>query len=177
MHLDKKKGLLQVYTGNGKGKTTAAFGLALRAASAGMKVFVAQFIKNMQYHEVQLAELFPEGQVIIQQLGCGCYIDREPTEQDRIHTQEALRIVTDIMEGGLFDLVILDEATIATHFDLITSEELLTAIQSRAEHVEVVVTGRYAPDDLIHAADLVTEMLEVKHYYQRGILSRTGFDH
>lgn len=173
----EKKGMLQVYTGNGKGKTTAAFGLALRAASAGMKVYIGQFIKDMQYHEVHLEKLFPEGQVVIRQLGCGCYIDREPTPQDCEMAQKGLKIVKEIMMKGEYDLVILDEATIATSFNLITKEELLKAIQSRADHVEVVVTGRYAPEELIQAADLVTEMREIKHYYQKGILSRSGIDH
>lgn len=170
------KGYLHVYTGDGKGKTTAAFGLALRALCAGMRVYVGQFIKSMQYNEVRVVEHFPEGQIVIEQLGSGCYIFNEPTEEDSQMARDALAHVSEILSSGAYNLVILDEVTIALHYKMIEVEQLIKALQERHPSCEAVVTGRYAPEALIEVADLVTEMREVKHYYQKGVLSRNGID-
>ena len=168
-------GMVHVYTGNGKGKTTAAFGLAARAVCAGLRVYVGQFVKSMAYHETQLAQAFPE-RLTIEQLGEGCFIDRTPTAHDVAQAQAALAHCRQILQGGQHDLVVLDELTIATHFKLLTAEQVIATLAGRAPQTEVVITGRYAPIALLDYADLVTDMQEVKHYYQQGVRSRPGID-
>ena len=169
-----EKGYFHVYTGNGKGKSTAAFGLALRALCAGKKVYVGQFVKNMKYSETKIEEMM-EG-IRILQFGKDCCIDRAPDAEDARLAKAGLAECAAVMASGKYDLVILDEITIALYFKFLTPQDILDAIHARAPHVEVVVTGRYCPDALIEAADLVTEMQEVKHYYTQGVLSREGID-
>ena len=169
-----KKGYVHVYTGNGKGKTTAAFGLAVRALCAGYKVYIGQFVKSMKYNETKLTDHFKT--LCVEQLGSGCYIQRKPDVVDIDMAQKALKHCAEILREGMYELVVLDELTIALHFELIRLEDVLAALANRAPHVEVVITGRYAPEALLDAADLVTEMKEVKHYYQQGVLSRNGID-
>jgi cob(I)alamin adenosyltransferase len=168
-------GYVQVYTGDGKGKTTAALGLALRAAGAGLRVFVAQFIKGMEYSEqralVKLADA-----ITIKQYGRGCFIQGEPTEQDRAAARAGLEEVRCIIVSGEYQVVILDEANIAAHFGLFSVGDLLGVIEAKPPGVELVITGRRAHPDLIERADLVTEMREVKHYYQRGVQAREGIE-
>ncbi|MFO7946191.1 MAG: cob(I)yrinic acid a,c-diamide adenosyltransferase [Armatimonadota bacterium] len=167
-------GRVQVYTGTGKGKTTAAFGLALRAAGAGMKTFIAQFVKGRHYSE--LDALATIDAITCRQYGRGCFIHGEPNEEDIRAAQEGLREAADILQSGDFDIVILDEANIATHFGLFTVEALIEAINSRAAHVEVVVTGRCADQRILDLADLVTDMQEVKHYFNDGVQARRGIE-
>lgn len=170
----EKKGYLQVYTGDGKGKTTAAIGLAMRAALAGKRIFVGQFVKSMRYHECQLEELLPL--IHFEQFGLGCALIHEPSEEDVRHGREGLTRATEVMSSGEWDVVILDEVTIALYFHFFSVEELLEAIAAREPHVEVVCTGRYAPEELISAADLVTDMRCIKHYYDAGVPARSGFE-
>ena len=170
----EQKGYIHVYTGNGKGKTTAAFGLAVRALCAGYRVYIGQFVKSMKYNETKLTEQYPT--LCVEQLGSGCYIHRKPNENDVRMAQEALEHCAEILRSGKYDVVILDELNIALHFELIQLNDVLKVLQERHPHVEVVVTGRYAPQGLLDIADLVTEMKEVKHYYQQGVLSRNGID-
>ena len=169
-----EKGYVHVYTGNGKGKTTAAFGLAVRAALSGKKVFIGQFVKDMKYNETKIADYLHN--ITVKQLGCGCFIDRQPTKDDERLAAAGLEECAEAMKSGDWDLVILDELTIAMCYKLIDVAEAIKAIVSRAEKTEVVVTGRYAPKELTDCADLVTEMQEVKHYYTQGVLSRDGID-
>jgi len=170
-----KKGQVHLYTGNGKGKTTAAFGLALRAIMAGKTVYIGQFIKSMQYNETKITQYFD--QIKIEQLGGGCIFGRKPDEADRKLAKEGLDKCVKALTSGNWDVVILDEITIAIHLGLIDCKEVIDSIEKRANHVEVILTGRYAPESLIKYADLVTEMKEVKHYYHsKGILSRDGID-
>ncbi len=176
-----ERGYIHIYTGNGKGKTTAAFGLAVRALCAGKKVYVGQFVKSMKYNETRIEELLGRagagfGQIRIEQLGRGCYIDRQPDAADIAAAREGLARCAGLLHGGDYDVVILDELTIALHFGLLTEEEVLEALRQRDPRVEAVITGRYAPQALLDAADLVTEMREVKHYYTQGVLSRDGID-
>ena len=174
---DQPKGYVQVYTGNGRGKTTAAFGLAIRALGAGLSVYIGQFVKDIPYHETRLQELFEPDRLLIRQLGNGCFINKDPDHTDLQAAKQALNHVEKIMSSGAYDLVILDELTIACHYSLIDIEAVLSALEKRAPGVEVIITGRYAPKELIDYADLVTEMEEVKHYYStHGTLSRPGFD-
>lgn len=170
----EKRGYIQVYTGNGKGKTTAAFGLAVRALCAGKRVYVGQFVKSMKYHETKMEGIFSK--IRIEQLGRGCFIDRNPAEEDVRMAHEGLKHCAEILKSGMYDVVILDELNIALHFQLLQVEEVLAVLRERNPKVEVVITGRYAPQELVEAADLVTEMKEVKHYYQQGVLSRDGID-
>lgn len=170
------KGYIQLYTGNGKGKTTAAFGLAVRALCAGKRVFIGQFVKSIKYNETRIESLF-EKQLVIRQFGRGCFLDHKPGKEDVFSASEGLRQCVEVLASAQWDLVVLDELTIAVYFGLLTDEEVLRALEQRASGTEVVLTGRYASEKLIEKADLVTEMCEVKHYYTQGILSRDGFDH
>ena len=170
------KGYFQVYTGNGKGKTTAAFGLAVRALCAGKRVFIGQFVKSMKYNETRLESFFPD-RLALRQFGRGCFLDHRPEDEDIRFAHEGLRECAAILASGEWDLVILDELTIAVYFGLLSDEEILEVIGQRDTGTEVVITGRYASEALLALADLVTEMREVKHYYTRGVVSRDGFDH
>ena len=165
---------LHIYTGNGKGKTTAAFGLALRAHFAGKRIFIGQFVKNMKYHETQVADRLSGWE--IQQLGQGCFIDQDPSMEDVVMAREGLALCASKLASGDYGLVILDELTIAMYFKLLTREEIETALDQVSAHTEVVITGRYAPDWLIKRADLVTEMKEIKHYYNQGVEARDGIE-
>lgn len=167
-------GLIQVYTGNGKGKTTAALGLALRMCGAGKRVFIGQFIKGMHYSELDILSKLEN--ITLKQYGRGCFISKEPSQADISAAQNGLADISAILKNGEYDMVILDEANIALHFNLFTFEELKKALLNRAGHVEAVITGRYAPPELIEMADLVTEMKEIKHYYTQGIEARIGIE-
>lgn len=168
-------GFVHVYTGNGKGKTTAAFGLALRAYGAGLNVFIGQFIKGKAYNELLAAGRFLK-KITIKQYGIGCFIITAPTPEDKEAAKKGLEEMKKIIMEGNFDLIIMDEITIALYYKLVEIEELLDIIDNKPEHVELVLTGRYAPPSLIEKADLVTEMKEVKHYYQKGIEARKGIE-
>ena len=152
------KGYIHIYTGNGKGKTTAAFGLALRAACAGKKVYIGQFVKDMQYSETAVSGILPA--IEIEQLGRGCFISKDPEQADIDAATEALATCVAKLNSGTYDVVILDEIFIALYYGLIQTDQVLEALNNRPEQVEVVLTGRYAPDALIERADLVTEMKE-----------------
>ncbi len=172
----QQKGYVRVYTGNGQGKTTAAFGVALRAACAGQKVYIAQFVKDMKYNETKITQFIPN--ITVEQLGKGCFLSREPDETDKLLAKRALTKCTEIMRSGTHDLVVLDELTIALHVGLLTTAEVLNALSQRNSHTEIIITGRYAPQEIIDFADLVTEMQEIKHYYATsGVVSRNGFDY
>lgn len=175
-----EKGYVHIYTGNGKGKTTAAFGLAVRAACSGKNVFIGQFVKSMKYNETKIEKLFDGsngfGKIEIHQYGSGCFIDRNPAELDVKLAEEGLAACAKELTSGKWDVVILDELTIALYFNLLQRKAVETVINSKAENTEVAITGRYAPDWLIEKADLVTDMQEIKHYYTQGILSRDGID-
>jgi cob(I)alamin adenosyltransferase len=165
----------QIYTGNGKGKTTAAFGLALRAAGAGKKVFFAQFVKGKTYSEIKAVEQWLP-LITVKQFGRGCFIVKQPQQADIDAARNGLNEVRNILQSGEYQLVVLDEANIAIFYKLFTASELFEAIENRHTDTEVVVTGRYAPQELIDAADLVTEMKEIKHYYNNGIEAREGIE-
>jgi cob(I)alamin adenosyltransferase len=167
------RGYIHVYTGNGKGKTTAALGLSLRAAAAGKKVYIAQFVKGMHYSELDLLPSIAN--ITLKQYGRGCFIYTDPTEED-IAARAGLSEMARILNSGEYDLVVLDEVNIALYYGLFSFEDLKAALLQRAEQVEVVLTGRYAPQELIDMADLVTEMREIKHYYTMGVEARTGIE-
>ncbi len=169
------KGYVQVYTGNGKGKTTAAFGLALRAAGASRKVFMAQFVKGKMYSEIKAVRDFLPT-VEVKQFGLRCFIEKDPTQEDIQAAQKGLAEVKEIINAGNYNLIILDEIFIALFYKLFTVEEVIHIIRNKPENLELVLTGRYAPQEIIELADLVTEMKEVKHYYTKGIEAREGIE-
>jgi cob(I)alamin adenosyltransferase len=169
------KGYVQVYTGNGKGKTTAAIGLAIRSLGAGWRVFIAQFLKAGEYSEHKALAKFPD-HLTIKTYGRNVFIKGKPEDEDIRLAQAAYEEIAEIVDSGRYNLVILDEANVAVHYGLITVDQILDLVERRAEGVELVITGRYAHPHLIDRADLVTEMREVKHYYQRGIKARRGVE-
>lgn len=171
------KGYVHVYTGNCKGKTTAALGLAFRAMGRGMKTYIGQFMKGQFYGELKAAEM-AHPYITIEQYGKPGFTHiKEPPQEDDIQmAQEGLAKAFEAMLSGEYDIVILDEIVTSHYFKLITLEEILGVIRSKPGGVELVLTGRYAPPELIEAADLVTEMAEVKHYYEKKILARDGIE-
>jgi cob(I)alamin adenosyltransferase len=169
------KGYVQVYTGNGKGKTTAAIGLAIRAAGAGLPVFFAQFVKGLKYSEIGALERYAD-LIAVRQYGRGCFITREAEKEDIEQSRKGLADSAAALAMGKYRLVVLDEACIAIHYKLFSIDDLLQVIDRRKTDCEVVVTGRYAPQELLDMADLVTEMKEVKHYYAKGVQARTGIE-
>ncbi|MDD6210487.1 MAG: cob(I)yrinic acid a,c-diamide adenosyltransferase [Bacteroidales bacterium] len=169
------KGYIQIYTGNGKGKTTAALGLTLRAVGAGKKVFFAQFVKGRIYSEVKaIQDHLPS--VEIKQYGLDCFIKKAPVQADIDAARNGFREVTEIILSGNYDLVVLDEANIAIYYKLFSTDELINLLKQKPEKTEIVITGRYAMPDLLEIADLVTEMKEIKHYYNKGIEARIGIE-
>ena len=171
-----KQGLVQVYTGGGKGKTTAAFGLALRAAGHGLKVVIVQFMKTARYGEHKaLQYLAPY--VLVKAFGRPGFIHRggvQPEDFEQAH--QALSFAREIMLKGEADVLILDEINNALYFGLLEEQEVLNFLKERPPQVEVVLTGRHAPPSIIEAADLVTEMRPIKHPYEKGIPARQGIE-
>ena len=169
------EGRIHVYTGNGKGKTTAALGLALRAVGAGKKVFIAQFVKGMHYSEIAaIKRLSPD--LSLKQYGRKNFIQGKPEPEDVSAAKTGLEEIRQLFRKGLYDIIILDEINIATHMQLIPVEDLLSLIEMKPPGLELVLTGRNADPRIIDRADLVTEMREVKHYYQKGVKARTGIE-
>ncbi len=172
-----KRGLVHVYTGDGKGKTTAALGLALRAVGHGLKALVLQFLKgNINYGELEAARAFGD-RLVIEQHGRETFVDpKNPDPVDLELARKALARSREALSSGEWDVVVLDEVCVAVAFGMLRPEEVLDAVDARAEHVEVVLTGRRAHPTFVEAADLVTEMRLVKHYYDRGVEAREGIE-
>ena len=168
------KGYVQVYTGDGKGKTTAALGLALRAAGAGLNVYIAQFVKGMRYSELNMISKLQN--ISLKQYGRDCFIYKDPEAEDIEAARDGLKEAKEKMCSGEYQLIILDEANIATYYNLFSVDDLLDFIREKPEGVELVITGRRADPRIIAAADLVTEMKEIKHYYQDGVEAREGIE-
>lgn len=173
------QGKVQLYTGKGKGKTTAALGLGLRASGAGKRVIIVQFLKPGGSSEelgIEKLENFE-----IESYGPG-YIyrdDMDESERGEVvdSVRDALERVEEILEEGNCDVLILDELNVALYFDLVEEEEVLDVLEKRPEDMEIVITGRNAPDKLIEEADLVTEMKKIKHYYDEGVEAREGIEY
>jgi len=171
------RGYVQIYTGNGKGKTTASLGLAFRAVGRGLKVCMVQFIKGGgEYGEHRVAKkLAPL--LTIHQTGRDNWIFKDKLDPEDIRiANETLDLAHSALTSGDYDLVILDEVNGAIWFGLIDVERVLQLIKDKPAHVELVLTGRSADERLIEAADLVTEMCEIKHYYQQGVPARVGIE-
>ena len=172
-----KFGITQVYTGEGKGKTTAAFGLALRAIGRGLKVYVIQFIKGgFDYGELHIVNELPH--IKLAAYGRGQFIEGEnPTEEDLRLAREAFEHAKKVVQSKEYDIVVLDEINVAMSLKLLEVGEVLTLIEDKPEKVELVLTGRGAPSAIIEAADLVTEMVEIKHPYNEGVGARKGIEY
>lgn len=167
--------MIQVYTGDGKGKTTAAFGLALRAAGAGLRVFICQFTKGRDCSELKALKKIKN--IKIEQFGSGCFIKKKPNKNDIRFAQEGFKKIETTISRNLFDIIILDEINIAMDLNLITTREILRLISNCPTTVELVLTGRKAKPCIIKAADLVSEIKEIKHYYKKGIKARRGIEY
>lgn len=169
------RGYIHVYTGNGKGKTTAALGLALRAAGAGLNVYIAQFIKYGEYSEIKALNRLSD-KITIEQFGRGRFIKGRPSEEDLAAARRGLNQIKKILKAGKHAVVILDEASVAVSLNLFSENELLEIIDRRPDNVEIIITGREAGPRIIEAADLVTEMKEIKHYFKSGVEARVGIE-
>lgn len=172
-----EKGLVQVYTGDGKGKTTAALGLALRMAGQGGRVAFIQFMKGWDFYgEIRGLKSLPG--VRHERTGRADYVYRgRELEVDRTEALRGLALGRECLASGDYDLVVLDELNVALDYGLVGIDAVLEAIRLRSFGVEVVMTGRGAPEALLEAADLVTEMREIRHPYSKGMVSRRGIDY
>jgi cob(I)alamin adenosyltransferase len=171
----KRTGRVQVYTGDGKGKTTAAIGLAVRAAGHGLRTYVGQFLKGQPYGE--LTALRDHPLITIEQYGAGHCIRRDAiADEDRVRARDGLKRGRAALASCRYDLVVLDEITVAVWFGLLSADQVVALIDGRPAGVELILTGRYAPADVMARADLVTEMREVKHYFRGGVTARVGIE-
>lgn len=170
-------GFVQIYTGNGKGKSTAAIGQAVRAAGFGARTYIAQFMKEFPYNEL-ISLKYLSKWITIEQFGGDEFVYKKelPGEEELTKARKGLLTSKEKMLSGDYDLIILDEAIVAIYFKLIETKDLIEFIKTKPTNLEIILTGRYCPEELIELADLVTEMKEVKHYYQKGITSRKGIE-
>ena len=171
-----EKGYTQIYTGNGKGKTTAALGLITRAVGSNFKIFLCQFLKGRDYGELYTLKKFET--VTHERYGRGVFIKNKEfvTDEDKKLMREGYESLKNALLRGKYDIVIADEILGTLRYDLISVDEIKFLIKNKPETTELILTGRNAPDELIEMADLVTEMREVKHYFQKGIMSRKGIE-
>jgi cob(I)alamin adenosyltransferase len=171
----RRKGTVQLYTGDGKGKTTAALGCALRAVGHGRRVYMVQFMKgDPNYGELKVK--IPRLKVV--QSGLPTFVDRDnPSQEDRSLAEKGLELATKAIFSGKYDMVILDEVNVAVDFGLVPMDELVRVIRMRPDGVEVILTGRNAHEKLIDLADMVSEVKEIKHHYRKGIQAREGIEY
>jgi cob(I)alamin adenosyltransferase len=175
----EKDGLTIVYTGKGKGKTTAALGIALRATGYKKKICMIQFIKgSWHYGEMDSSKrLEPEFELITVGKGfVGIIDDKSSKEEHKEIAKEAVKISNEKIHSGNYDIIILDEINYAVNLELISVDDVLNLIKSKPPEMDLVLTGNYAKDEVIEVADLVTEMREIKHPFQRGIKAKKGID-
>ena len=183
------EGRVQVYAGNGKGKTTAALGTALRAVGHGLRVCVVQFMKKGWDSGERLAAKRLAPELEIRAFGAAQWGDQSkassgtswwelpPSEEDRSQAREAMEFARGAVAGGEWDIVVVDEVFGALAHGLISLDEVMELIRTRPAEVELILTGRDAPPEVIEAADLVTEMVEVKHPFRRGVMARKGIEY
>lgn len=167
--------MIQVYTGNGKGKTTAALGLALRAAGAGLKVYIGQFVKGKNYSELSVLRKIKN--IKLEQFGRSCFVKEAPNQKDIALAKKGFEKIKKIISKRIYDMVILDEINIALKLRLISLKEVFSLIKNIPENLELVLTGRYAHPKILKIADLVSEIKEIKHYYKKGIKARRGIEY
>ncbi len=171
------KGYAQVYTGQCKGKTTAALGLAFRAMGSGLKTYIGQFMKGQHYGELEAARLV-KPYITIEQYGRKdlVHVKDPPLQEDIRMAEDGLSRARSAMLSGDYDIIVFDEILTAHDFHLIPLESILELVSIKPDNVEIVFTGRYAPQEVIDAVDLVTEMVEIRHYYRKGIGARKGIE-
>lgn len=168
------KGYIQVYTGNGKGKTTACLGLAVRAAGAGLNVYIAQFLKNGEYSEIKALSRFEN--ITIEQFGMGKFVKGCPSEEEIAAGKAGYLKLCEILKQNKYDVVIAEEGNVAVMCNILTEKDVLDLMDMKPDNVELIITGRGATKRIIEKADLVTEMQEIKHYYQKGVIARVGIE-
>lgn len=166
---------VQIYTGDGKGKSTAAFGLALRALGAGWRVLIVQFLKRGEYNEIKALRRLHD-RITVLQFGQGHFIRGEPPPEEIAAARAGLKRVREILLEDEFDLIVLDEINVAVHLGLLPLSYVQELLTIRPVNVELILTGRWAAPELIEQADLVTEMRSIKHYYQQGVTAREGIE-
>ncbi len=167
--------MIQVYTGNGKGKTTAALGLALRASGAGLRVYIGQFVKKGAYGEIKA--LGKIRNIKLEQFGAGCFIKKSPTAKDFQSVKQGFLKAKEIIKKKSYDMVILDEINVALKLKLLSLKEVVELIENAPASMELVLTGRNAPAAILKVADLVSEIKDRKHYYKKGIKARKGIEY
>jgi cob(I)alamin adenosyltransferase len=170
------KGFVQVYTGNGKGKTTAALGLALRAAGAGLRVYIGQFLKGQKYSELHALRKYA-GSIDVVQFGSKSFILEKPSPRDAAKAQKGLENCRKAMFSGTYHVIIMDEVNCAISLGIIMLDDVIRIIENRPANVELVLTGRDAAKEIIQLADLVTEMKECRHYFKKGLRARKGIEY
>ncbi len=173
--MQRKARYIHVYTGDGKGKTTAALGLTLRAVGAGWRVLFGQFLKHGEYNEIRALKKLGD-QVTIRQYGSGRFTKGRPSEKEIEMARAGLSEIMQVMEEGRYDLIVLDEINVAVHFGLIPLEDVISLLEKRPKDVELVLTGRWAPKEITERADLVTEARMIKHYFNKGVRAREGIE-
>ena len=172
-----ERGLIQVYTGAGKGKTTAAIGQAIRACGHGLKAIMIQFMKGKtDYGELRAAESLPN--FSIEQYGLPTFVEKgNPSEEDLRLAREGFARAREVIESREFDLVIMDEINVAVDYGLIPLDDVLKVMEKKPPTVELILTGRYAHPQISKRADLVTEMVDIKHHYESNIQARKGIEY
>ena len=173
--MQKEARYIHVYTGDGKGKTTASLGLILRAVGAGWRILLGQFLKHGEFSEIKALKKLGE-QVTIRQYGSGRFIKGRPSEKEIEMAMAGLSEIMQVMEEGKYDLIVLDEINVAVHFGLIPLKSLMSLLERRPQDVELILTGRWAPKEIIERADLVTEVRMIKHYFSKGVPAREGIE-
>lgn len=166
--------MIQVYTGNGKGKSTAAFGLALRAAGAGFKVYICQFLKGRYYCELHALRNIKN--IKVEQFGAACFLRRAPQKKDMELARKGLATAKKAIDSRRYALIVLDEINVALKLGLLNLQDILDVIRNAPKKTELVLTGRSAHPEIIKAADLVSEIKERKHYYSKGVRARKGIE-
>lgn len=169
------QGYIQIYTGKGKGKTTAALGLTMRVVGSGGKVFIGQFLKSGDYSEMNILRKMTE-QVTIEHYGLGKFVKGNPSEDDVKAGLQGYEKIKTVLQKGTHDLVILDEGNVAVMYNIFSEKKLLDLFKIKPDHVELLVTGRGATPAVIEKADLVIEMNPIKHYFEKGVRARVGIE-
>ena len=176
----QKKGYIQIYTGDGKGKTTASLGLAMRALGHGWKVLIIQFTKNsrndMDYGELVSSQLFPNLDII--QFGTDKVVySNTISEEDKLQAKKGWLVAKEAISENKYNMIIMDELNVAMSLGLVDESDVVSTILSKPEEMEIVLTGRYAPASVISIAHLVTSMKPIKHYFDVGIPAREGIEY
>jgi cob(I)alamin adenosyltransferase len=169
------KGYIHVYTGDGKGKTTAAVGVVMRAVAKNMSVYFGQFMKLNRSSEHIIFADYPE-LITLEQFGTGKFVNGKPSAEDYEKAAYGWNSCIEAINSGRYDLVVMDELNLALNLELVPIDDVLDVLASKPKQLEVIITGRYAKKEIIDAADLVTEMKEIKHYYKKGQPARLGIE-